>query len=274
MTRLILAATFLLLSLTAHSQTIVLKGTALHGKEPIPYVNIGIKKKGIGTAATIDGTFTLSLQNASLTDTLTFSAVGYNELSVPVKTIVDGGLSEFNLTEKTTSLREVVVKSKAPKIRKFGTTSRNPFIYGTSQAQNANDISELGKLINLNNKPSDILSATLYLRSNKIDSANMRINFYEHVDGMPGQRIVEKSIIKRLPMKEGWVTIDLEDYNITVAEDFFIGFEYLPDPSHKEKYLFAFGAAFGGSYFTRKVSLGDWEKGIGARLASYVTVRQ
>ncbi|WP_162427150.1 carboxypeptidase-like regulatory domain-containing protein [Pontibacter pudoricolor] len=274
MNRLLLAAAFVLSALTAFSQTIVLKGNVLHGKEPIPYVNIGIKKKGIGTAATADGTFTLSLQNSSLTDTLTFSAVGFNVLSVPVKTIVDGKLSEFALTEKTTSLGEVVVKSKAPRIKKFGTTSRSPFIYGTSQAQNADDISELAKFINLNNKPSDILSATLYLVSNKIDSANMRINFYENVDGMPGERIVEKSIIKRLPMNQGWVTINLEECNITVDKDFFIGFEYLPDPSHKEKYLFSFGAAFGGSYYTRKVSLGEWDKGIGARLASYVTARQ
>lgn len=228
MTRLILAATFLLLSLTAYSQTIVLKGTVLSGKEPIPYVNIDIKKKAIGTAATIDGTFALSLQNSSLTDTLTFSAVGFNELSVPVKTIVDGELSEFVLTEKTTSLQEVVVSSKAPKIKKFGTTSRNPFIHGTSQARDHNDISELAKLINLNDKPSDILSTKLYLRSYKIDSATMRINFYRNVAGMPGERIVEKSIIKRLPLNVGWITVNLEDYNITVGEDFFIGFEYLP----------------------------------------------
>jgi hypothetical protein len=274
MIRLIFAAVFLLQAFTCYSQTIVLKGTVLNGKEPIPYVNIGIKKKGIGTAATAAGTFKLSLQQASLSDTLTFSAVGFNELSVPVKTIVDSRKTEFGLTEKTTDLREVVVRSKAAKIKKFGTTSRNPFIYGTSQAQNANDISELGKFINLNNKPSDILSATLYLISNKIDSANMRINFYRNADGMPGERIIEKSIIKRLPMKQGWVTINLEDHNITVDKDFFIGFEYLPDPNHKELHLFSFGGAFGGNHFMRKVSLGEWQKGIGARQAAYVTVRQ
>lgn len=274
MNKLILAALFILSALKAYSQTIVVKGTVLHGKEPISYVNIGIKQKGIGTAATIDGTFSLKLQDSSLADTLTFSAVGFNELAVPVKTIVEKGLTAFKLTEKTINLREVVVSNKAPKIRKFGTTSRNPFVHGTSQARDHNDISELAKLISLNNKPSDVLSATLYLRSYKIDSATMRINFYRNEAGMPGERIVEKSIIKRLPLNVGWVTINLEDYNITVAEDFFIGFEYLPDPSHTEKFLFSFGGAFGGSHFMRNVSLGEWKKGIGARQAAYVTVRQ
>ncbi|MBB6611109.1 carboxypeptidase-like regulatory domain-containing protein [Pontibacter sp. Tf4] len=274
MNRFILAAAFALSAITAFGQTIVLKGNVLHGKEPIPYVNIGIKKKGIGTAATINGTFTLSLPQTSLTDTLTFSAVGFNELSVPIKTIVNDRLAEFKLTEKTTSLREVVVKSKSAKIKKFGTTLRHPFIYGVSHNSDTNDISEFAKLIEINNKPSDVLSTSLYLTSSKIDSANMRINFYRNVDGMPGERIAEKSIIKRLPLKEGWVTVNLQDYNITVDEDFFIGFEYLPDPSHKEKYLFAFGAVFGGSYFTRKVSLGEWNKGVGGKLSAYVTVRQ
>jgi len=274
MNRLILAAAFILLSLQVYSQTIVLKGTVLHGDKPIPYVNIGIKKKGIGTAATIDGTFTLSLPNTSLSDTLTFSAVGFQELSLPIKTIVERNQKEFILTEKTTSLKEVVVSSKAPKIKKFGTTSRHPFIYGVSHSRDTNDISEFAKYISLNNKPSDVLSASLYLTSSKIDSANIRINFYENMDGMPGGRIAEKSIIKRLPLKEGWVSVNLEDYNITVEKDFFIGFEYLPDPNHKDKYLFAFGAVFGGSYFTRKVSLGDWEKGVGGKLSAYVTVRQ
>ncbi|MBC5775199.1 carboxypeptidase-like regulatory domain-containing protein [Pontibacter sp. KCTC 32443] len=274
MTKLILVATFIFLSFTAFSQAVVLKGTVLSGKEAIPYVNIGIKQKGIGTAATAEGKFTLQLAEAYLNDTLTFSAVGYQELSVPVKTIVEKNLSEFTLTEKTTSLREVVVTNRKPKIKKFGITFRNPFVHGTSQARDPNDISELAKLIKLNKKPSDILSVSLYLRSDKIASANMRINFYENANGDPGERMVEESIIKRLPLNKGWVTIDLEDYNITVDKDFFIAFEYLPDPRHKGEFMFTYGGDLGGSHHTRKASLGKWEKGIGAQLAAYVTVRQ
>jgi len=274
MIRLILAAAFILLSLQVYSQTIVLKGTVLHGDKPIPYVNIGIKKKGIGTAATIDGSFTLKLQDSSLTDTLTFSAVGFQEISLPIKTIVERNQKEFILTEKTTSLKEVVVTNRKTRIKKFGTTSRNPFVHGTSQARNPNDISELARFIKLNNKPSDILSISLYLISNKIDSANIRINFYENLGYDPGERIVEKSIIKRLPLNKGWVTLDLENYNIVINKDFFIGFEYLPDPSHKGEFLFTYGGDIGGFHHNRKVSLGKWEKGIGAQLAAYVTVRQ
>lgn len=200
--------------------------------------------------------------------------VRFNELSVPVKTIVERNQKEFILTEKTSRLREVVVSSKAPKIRKFGTTSQNPFLHGNAQSRDSNDISELATFINLNKKPSYILSATLYLRSNKIDSVSMRINFYESTKGMPGNRIIEKSIIKSLPMDKGWVTINLEEYNITVGDDFYIGFECLPDPGHREKILFTYGAAFGGSLYSRSISLGEWQKFSFGRLAAYVAVRQ
>ncbi|SIT75173.1 carboxypeptidase-like regulatory domain-containing protein [Pontibacter indicus] len=242
--------------------------------EAIPYVNIGIKKKNVGTATRPDGSFRISLKEENLQDTLTFSAIGYKELAIPVERILLGGLTSFELTEKTTALREVVVNSKAAKVKKFGTTSRNPFLYGSAETTQSEDISELGKFIDLNNKTSEILSATVYLRSIKRDSATFRINLYKNESGLPGERLVEKSIIRRLPLTQGWVTVPLEAYGLVVNEDFFLGIEYLPEYSNHEKYIFIYGAALGGSFYSRKASLGAWEKGIGGRLAAYVTVRQ
>ena len=259
----------------AHSQNLI-KGTVKNASknEGIPFVNIGIKKKNIGIAADVNGDFVLRLKDENANDSLTFSAVGYQERSFLIKTIITTKKREFILNEKTTSLREVVISSKALKVKKLGTTSRNPFLYGTVQTRSSNDISEFAKLIKTNNKNSEVLSATLYLQSSKIDSATFRINFFENADGKPGPRIIEKSIIKRLPLNKGWTTIDLEPYGIHINKDFFISFEYLPDSSHQEKYLFSYGGAFGSGTLTRQVSLGDWEKSSGATMAAYVTVRQ
>jgi len=272
-------ALFLLLTFTitvANSQSLTVKGTVKNSqtKEAVSFVNIGIRKKGIGTAADINGSFELTISNENRQDTITISVVGFQELSLPINAIHSGKQTEFFLEEKATSLQEIVISSKVLKIRKFGTTSRNPLISGNAQSRNSDDISELAKLIELNGKPSELLSATLYLKSWKIDSASFRINFLENIDGAPGERIVEKSIIKRLPLKKGWVTVDLAQYDIILDKEFFISFEYLPDSTHKEKFLFIYGGALGGSYYSRNVSLGDWKKGVGARMAAYVTVRQ
>ncbi|WP_299701381.1 carboxypeptidase-like regulatory domain-containing protein [uncultured Pontibacter sp.] len=274
--RFVLVLLLLLIGSTTYGQVLQLKGVVktAEKQEAIPYVNIGIKKKNIGTATRPDGSFTLNLKEENRHDTLTFSAIGYNEISLPISSILSSRMSEFDLSEKITTLREVVISNKASKIKKFGTTSRNPFLYGSAETVHSEDISELGKYINLNNKASEIISATVYLRSIKRDSASFRINLYKNVAGMPGERLIEKSIIKRLPLTQGWVTIPLEQYGLVVDEDFFLGIEYLPEHSNHEKYIFIYGAALGGSFYSRKASLGNWEKGVGGRLAAYVTVRQ
>ncbi|MDO6391014.1 carboxypeptidase-like regulatory domain-containing protein [Pontibacter sp. BT731] len=276
LTRLLITFFFLLTSSISFGQGFQLSGTVQSARqqEAIPYVNIGIKKKNIGTATRPDGSFRITLKEENRQDTLTFSAIGYNELSLPVSSILSGNITLFELTGKTTILREVVISSKAPKIKKIGTNSRNPFLHGSAETVHSDDISELGKFIKLNNKTSELLSATVYLRSNKLDSATFRINLYKNAAGMPGERLVEKSIIRRLPLTQGWVTIPLEQYGLVVDEDFFLGIEYLPDYSKHEKYIFTYGAALGGSFYSRKASLGDWKKGVGGRLAAYVTVRQ
>ncbi|WP_299990462.1 carboxypeptidase-like regulatory domain-containing protein [uncultured Pontibacter sp.] len=276
LSRLLITFFFLFMASISYGQGLQIKGTVKNAaqQEAIPYVNIGIKKKNLGTASRPDGSFTLKLQAENQNDTLTFSAIGYNELSLPISTILSGGLTTFELSEKTTALREVVISNKAPKIKKFGTTSRNPLLYGSAETMHSEDISELGKYINLNKKTSEILSATVYLRSIKRDSASFRINLYKNENGMPGERLIEKSIIRRLPLTKGWVTVPLEQYGLVVDEDFFLGIEYLPEYSNHEKYIFIYGCALGGSFYSRKASLADWEKGVGGRLAAYVTVRQ
>jgi hypothetical protein len=265
-----------LISAATHGQVLQLKGTVKNAEQQaaIPYANIGIKKKNIGTATRPDGSFTLHLKEENRHDTLTFSAIGYTELSLPVSAILSGKISTFELTEKTTALREVVINSKTPKTKKIGTTTRTPLIYGSAETVHSDDISELAKYINLNGKASELISATVYLRSIKLDSATFRINLYRDVAGMPGERLVEKTIIKRLPLTKGWVTVPLEQYDLVVDENFYLGVEYLPEYSNHEKYIFIYGAALGGSVYSRKASLGDWKREIGGRIAAYVTVRQ
>lgn len=53
-------------------------------------MNIGIKKKGVGTAADADGNFKLRLEDAFRQDTLTFSDIGYQGLSDPFATLWPG----------------------------------------------------------------------------------------------------------------------------------------------------------------------------------------
>ncbi|GAA4435165.1 hypothetical protein GCM10023188_26950 [Pontibacter saemangeumensis] len=263
-------------SAAIYAQTAFIRGTvkSASGQEPLPFVNIGIKKKGIGTASDVEGNFKLRLEDTFRQDTLTFSAIGFQDLSVPIRDMAANNTHQFLLTEKAQVLQEVLVLGKAPKIRKLGVRYKMPFLFGSAETKSTDDVSELAQLINIHGKSAELLSTTVYLKSTKADSATFRVNFYRQQDGKLAQRLVEKSIIQRLPLDKGWVTVDLQPYGILVDDDFYIGFEYLPDSRQTEKFLFFYGAVLGGHIFARNVSLGEWRSTAGGQLSAYVTVRQ
>ncbi|WP_188501055.1 carboxypeptidase-like regulatory domain-containing protein [Pontibacter amylolyticus] len=102
LTRLLITFFFLLTCSVSFGQGLQISGTVRSAArhEAIPYVNIGIKKKNIGTATRPDGSFKITLKEENRQDTLTFSAIGYKELSLPVASILSGSMTVFELTEK------------------------------------------------------------------------------------------------------------------------------------------------------------------------------
>jgi hypothetical protein len=258
-----------------HAQT-TLQGV-VKSKElsaPIPYVNIGIKKKNVGTAANGEGVFKLDIPATLLADTLTFSAVGYYDLSIPVSQLLSAKETDFFLTEKITQINEVVVRSRVLKLKRRGTTSQNPIVSGLVQTREKKDIVEHAKYISINKHPAEILSASFYVKYSSLDSANFRIKFYDLQNGEPGDLLLENSIIKKMKLTRGWHTIDLQPYNLFIDKDFFISLEYLPNEGQLVPHPFMYGGNLGGIAFTRNVSLGAWSKFTGARLSMYVTLRQ
>ncbi|WP_439879973.1 carboxypeptidase-like regulatory domain-containing protein [Pontibacter sp. MBLB2868] len=247
--------------------------TAERNGKPLAYVNIGIRKKNLGTASGAKGEFVLKLPKEHLQDTLTFSAIGYQELSVPVRDLIKTQPLQIKLTEKVNALQEVVVKSRKMKIKKLGVTGRLPGVWGNPENKDGKDVYEFANFINTKDKPTEVLSVHFYLISSKLDSAFFRINFYKNNNGLPGERIVEKSIVHPLSTKEGWVSIDLKKYDIYLTDDFFFGVEYLPAEG-ADRLAVSLGGKLGGRVYSRQASLGDWGTFVGASLSSYLTARQ
>lgn len=239
----------------------------------LPYVNIGIRKKNIGTASDEKGNFLLQLPEKYLRDTLTFSAIGYEEVSVPVRELSQEKNHHIKLTEKVNALQEVVVKSRKMRTKKLGVTGRFPGVWGNPQRKDGKDVYEFANFIKVNDKPTEVLSVHFYLVSSKLDSALFRINFYENNNGLPGDRIVEKSIVQKLSAKDGWVSIDLKKYDIYLTDDFFFGVEYLPAEG-ADRLAVSLGGKLGGRVYSRQASLGGWDTFVGGSLSSYLTARQ
>ncbi|GAB3829648.1 carboxypeptidase-like regulatory domain-containing protein [Pontibacter rugosus] len=272
----ILALLFLLLPFMLQAQTIKLQGKVLakaSGQE-LPYINIGIRNKNIGTASDEKGNFILVLPKERQQDTLTFSAIGYKELSVPVRQLeTQKQPLAITLEERENTLQEVIVQNRKLKIKKLGITGRLPIVWGAPENRDSKDIYEFANFIQVKGKSTELLSAHFYVASEKLDSALFRINLYKSSNGLPDERLVQKSILKRLPAKAGWVSIDLQPFDIYTDEDFFLGIEYLPG-SGVDRLAVLLGAKLGGSSYSREASLGTWKKFSGASLSGYVTVRQ
>lgn len=243
----------------------------IENKKSLAYVNIGIVDKNFGTTSNEYGEFELNIPNKFIEDSLTFSYVGFNTLTVSIKDLLNEKNIEIDLLENMNSLDEVILISKKPKIKKIGIRTHNPLLQGSISSKDGKDIIEFGQIIKLKNRASHIISAHLYLNYLKnIDSALVRINFYNRENGKPGKRIIQK----KLNLKKGWIDINLEENEIYLEEDFFITYEILPNKKRSE-YLISYGGKLGGTNgFMRMNSQGIWYKLNGAAVSTYVRVKQ
>lgn len=239
-------------------------GNVIDAKEeyPLAYVNIGIKNKNIGTVSKGDGSFTIHIPSEYQSDTLTFSMVGYDESNLFIGNLVADKNVTIKLNEKSIQLEEVVIAGEKRVEKKYGIKRRGA-IHFTDGIFKKDDSFEIGQVIRLGNSLTQITSLNLHLNSSRPDSANFRINFYRYDldENIPKERIIEKSILQRHPVNEGWLTFDLSDDNILIKGDVLLSLEFIPETETDVKQIF-YEVKIGGSSksFFRKSSLGKWTR--------------
>ena len=109
----------LLISNMCFSQNLILKGTvkATNNKN-LAYVNIGIKNKNIGTISDKNGHFSIRINEENKSDSLSFSYLGYKQLTIKISDIVKKNISKFILNQELFSLDEVSIISKKTQEKK------------------------------------------------------------------------------------------------------------------------------------------------------------
>ena len=226
---------------------------------PLPFVNIGIRQKNMGTVSGIDGRFSLSIPQQLDNDTLTFSTVGFAELDVPIKTILSKKQQVFTLRAKQVQLNTVTVSAEKLVEKKIGIKRYNPVVHFRDGSTNSDDIFEIAQLMRLGNSLSKITSVNLYINQTAAESATFRINFYSFHNEKPGARLVEKSILQTLAVREGWLSFDLKAHNIYLKGNVVVGIEFIPAPDRKNKPI-QYEIKLGGSTqsFVRNSSQGSW----------------
>lgn len=224
----------------------------------LPFVNIGIKQKNIGTSTMADGTFLIKIPAHNENDTLTFSIVGYSELNIPIKKIVSSNQRTFQLGIKIKALNQVVVSARKLEEQKFGIKKTAAVLHFTDGSTNQNDIFEIAQLIKLDSAISKITSVNLHINESRNDSGTFRINFYSYDGKRPTDRIVEKSIVQTKQIKEGWLKFDLTNYKVYLKGNFIVAIEFIP--TKKKNNPIYYEVKLGGSSksFVRTSSQGEW----------------
>lgn len=224
---------------------------------PLPYVNIGIRNKDVGTVSDNAGKFSLSLSEGYEQDSIIISSIGYQSQAFKISELI-AHLSENNeisLEPTTILLPEIILTNKSKKNSILGNNTQTKTVkIGFTSNLLGNEIGVRLKI----KKPTTLIEFNTFIVENEYDQLKFRLNVYNMKDGKPDQILLNKSILIDTNIKEGLLSVDLLPYNIVVEEDIVVCLEWIEDLG--DKGLYFSGKLLGAPMYYRKVSQGIWEK--------------
>ena len=235
--------------------------------KPIPYTNIGIIGKSVGTVSDANGFFRIELNSKFDNDTLGISCIGYASKKYQMRNfkddVKDPEKVKIELSPIIYRLNEITIKPLKSKIYTLGNYCDANSSYGNAFYSKQLG-TEIGVLIKLprKSKKAYLQSFRFYVGEFTFDKFPVRLNIYNMKNNRPNENILTEPIYIEIK-SEGEYIIDLENYNIILDEDFFISLEYYKIPDRTIGKL-VFCATHrkndnkGNSYF-RFTSQGNWE---------------
>ena len=265
-----------LLSFTALNAQHIVQGRIIDAftKEPLPFVNIGVLKKELGTVSNEEGFFFLEVPDLFAKETLRFSMIGFDERDFQVADLEAILLSNNTLVlaEQTTFLEEVVLTAEKKwdtRVSGNSTTSKL-LITGFTSNQLGN---EIALFVKVKKTPAYIEGIQFSVVENIYPEVRFRVNVYSSDYRFPDENILKENIFVTLKQSEGLRSVDLKDYDILVDDDIFISLEWIDEDLGSEGLWFSAGV-FGKSIYARSTSQAEWKKQRGLSLGMSVTLRE
>ncbi len=277
---------FILIEIPLFGQQAI-SGTVVDAEtnEALPYVNIGVSDRNIGTVSDIDGRFSIEIPDSAGQDLLRFSMLGYEAvyfatLEKYLETY-PGENAIVSLRAESIQLANIEITDKGFKEKRLGSNTESSMIIAGFMTDQLG--SEIGVRIKLGKKkPAWIQEFRFHVAQNPYDSAFFRINIYSlGKDGMPDANLLDQNMIVVFTDRSGLVSVDLKDQLVFAEDDFMVGLEYIRDlepqeagGEEKKKLDLAFSAGFlGNPVYSRQTSQGTWEKTSGISLGFNVLVK-
>jgi len=218
--------TIILIS-TGFSQEIMLKGKITDSENSaLPFVNIGIPLKHIGTVSNENGDYKLKISsNISGNDTVVFSYIGYKTINKSIDELRKQKEISIKMEAEENQLDEIVFETKKFKDKKLGRTNKGlgllHYNFYTVYEKEVDDrlSKELGMNIKLR-KNCRLEKFNFAISQNQFKNLKFRINIYRLVDDEPQDLLISDNIIFEIKNEQiGWKSIDLNPYNIYLKEE-------------------------------------------------------
>ena len=274
----------LLLIVSAVAQPISGRVTDGRTHAALPYVNIGVVGKALGTVTDEQGAYTLAFQQSLAAETVRVSSLGYAPRTLTLAELA--AHPNVALTPEAVPLAEVQVKGKAlfRRTHTLGNTGNAEMATNTFASNSLGG--QVGTVIKLSRRPTRLVKAVFNIARSSPGQVTFRVNIYRlGPDGLPTEvKLLPRDVIVTSPIVRGPITVDLSADHLVLNEDFFLAIELLkwenPAPHGAE---FAFSAALGyfhNEIYYRHTSQAPWKRasigalmaGMQPRLSFFVTV--
>lgn len=205
--------------------------------EPIPFANIGLARRNIGTLSDPDGTFVLDIPQLWREEAVMFSSVGYLPASITPGNRPSGPVT-IMLQPHSQVLEAVTVKGK-----KLNRRARLGWMGGRDGILPFDTIQGGGVAALLVEAPVvPVLAEKLQVRLmyNSKDTLRFRFHIYsfDSIAQTPGEELLQRDIMLTETKRFGWLRFDLASYAIAIdRKKFCIGFEWIDNRSTRQRML-------------------------------------
>lgn len=250
----------------------------------LPYVNIGVVGKALGTVADEQGSYTLPFQEPLAAATVRVSSLGYAPRDLTLRELA--ARPNVALTPEAVLLAEVQVHGKARfrRTHTLGNTGNSEM--ATNTLSNNSLGGQVGTVIKLSRRPTHIVNAVFNIARSSPGQVTFRVNIYRlGPDGLPTEtKLLPRDVIVTSPIVRGPITVDLSADQLVLNEDFFLAIELLKwenaAPAGAELAFSASVGYFHNEIYYRHTSQATWTKvsigalmaGMQPRLSFYLTV--
>ncbi len=218
----------------------------------LPYVNVGVLNRDLGTVTDNQGVFELKLDERYMDDTIRISMIGYKAQVFLIRDLYRLNSNiQIALEEEIPELAEVVVTAKNLKSKILGNKTESKFLStGFFYDQLG---AEMGIRINLRKTPTFIDAFNFHISYNRLSAKSFfRLNIYNISEGKPARNILQKNIVIPIAAKQvGLVTVDLRKYDLVLQNDVVVTLEWVDSEGELKKgegIYFSLGLFSRGTY--------------------------